>query len=216
MPDLIVRPYQPADRAAVHRIAGDTGFFGEPVEALLDDRRIFSDYFYAYYTDVEPEHAWIACADGEVVGFLAGCVDTKRQQLWLSFSAGRTIRHILRGRYRLGRRTYRYLAAYLLCALRGGAPQADLELYPAHLHLNLDAGWRGLGLGRRLLEAYLVQLRALGVAGVHLETTNRNVVACRLYEKIGFRLLGTHTTRLWAHLVREPVEDRCYGLLVSS
>lgn len=34
MPELTVRPYMPADRAAVLRIAADTAFF-EPAEAFL-------------------------------------------------------------------------------------------------------------------------------------------------------------------------------------
>ena len=59
MPELIVRPYRQGDRDAVHRIAADTAFFGEPVEAFLDDRRLFCDAFCSYYTDLEPELASI-------------------------------------------------------------------------------------------------------------------------------------------------------------
>ena len=35
----------------------------------MEDRNVFLDAFYAYYTDLEPEHAWVACADAAVVGF---------------------------------------------------------------------------------------------------------------------------------------------------
>lgn len=77
MPDQVIRTYQPADRQAVFRIGADTAFFGAPIEAYMEDRDAFLDAFYAYYTDLEPEHTWVACADGEVVGFLAGCVDTR-------------------------------------------------------------------------------------------------------------------------------------------
>ena len=79
MPELVIRPYQPADRETLFSIAAGTGYFGEPVEAFLEDRALFTGSFYAYYTDLEPEHAWVACADGIVVGYLAGCADTRSQ-----------------------------------------------------------------------------------------------------------------------------------------
>jgi ribosomal protein S18 acetylase RimI-like enzyme len=215
MAALDIRPYAAADRQAVHRIAADTAFFGEPAEAFLDDRRVFTDAFYAYYTDQEPEHAWIACADGEVAGFLMGCVDTRsRERFWrrdILWAAGRAAV----GHYRLGRRTWRFATAFGLAMLRRGEPPVDLSLYPAHLHINLDARYRGLGLGRRLIEAYLDQLCSLGVSGVHLNTTNLNEAACRLYEKVGFRLLAARPTRIWAGFTDQPVESRCYGLQLS-
>jgi ribosomal protein S18 acetylase RimI-like enzyme len=210
---LGVRPYNPADRAAVHRIAADTAFFGQSVEKTMDDRNLFCDAFYAYYTDVEPEHGWIATAGQEVVGFLMGCVETAgRGRRWLRHVLPRLVRRTLRGQYHIGKRTRTYLAALARAVLRGELPHVDLERYPAHLHINVDAAWRGRGLGRSLMEAYLGQLRQLRVPGVHLETTSMNQVACQLYEKVGFELLEARPTRIWAHLVDQAVELRCYGM----
>ena len=47
-----IRPYQPADRAAVFQLCGDTTHFGEPIEQFFDARELFLDTFAAYYTDV--------------------------------------------------------------------------------------------------------------------------------------------------------------------
>jgi hypothetical protein len=80
MESLDVRPYQQEDRETVLQIAADTAFFGEPVEHYMDDRRLFCDAFYGYYTDVEPEHGWVATANGVVAGFLMGCWDTKGRE----------------------------------------------------------------------------------------------------------------------------------------
>ncbi len=211
--ELTIRPYQQGDRQRVLDIAADTAFFGEPVEAFLDDRRLFWDAFYCYYTDFEPEHAWVACADEQVVGFLMGCLDTKRQRRRLFEEIyPRTVINLLRGAYRLSNRTWQYIYRIGLAALRGEFPRVDLNAYPAHLHLNLEREWRGYGLGRRLLEAYLSYLRKRKVPGVHLDTTSLNEIACHLYQKIGFRLLRSKPTLLWAGLVHHPVENRCYGL----
>ena len=73
----VVRLYQPQDRSAVLEIAADTGFFGAPVEAFLDDRRLMQDIFVAYYVDREPEHLWVADLDGTTVGYICGSVGGK-------------------------------------------------------------------------------------------------------------------------------------------
>jgi len=213
MPELLIRPYLPADRNALFRIAGDTGFFGEPIEAIIEDRTIFLDAFYAYYTDLEPDHAWVACADGEVVGFLVGCVDTQGQpRRWLHSILPGLLSKLLRGRYRLGRLTFGYIFGSLENKLFSGALRTNLNSFPAHLHINLDAAWRRHGLGGRLMEAYLRQLRSLGVRGVHLHTTSLNETACRMYEKIGFRLEDARSDRFWTRRFKRPVDSRCYGL----
>jgi len=216
MPDMTIRPYAPADRSIVHRIAADTAFFGDPVEIFLDDRRVFCDAFATYYTDLEPEHAWVACVEGEVVGFLLGCVDTSQQRSWFRKALPGMIGRALKGVYRVGKRSLNYTARIVQAVLRGEFTHVDLASYPAHLHINLDACSRGLGLGGRLIEAYLCQLRQLGIPGVHLETTSQNQAACHLYRKAGFELLNAHHTRLWKRYVPVPVENRCYGLKLGS
>ena len=211
--DLSIRLYRKQDREDIYHIAADTAFFGEPVEAFLDDRRLFCDAFYCYYTDYEPEHIWVACAEAQVVGFLAGCLDTKaRNRLWISRLLPWLVWRTVRGTYRLGPRTRRYARWLLSEAWHGNVPHPDLRAFPAHLHVNIAEAWRGHGLGRRLLIAYLSDLRRSSVPGVHLETTSRNVAACRLYEALGFHLLDERPSSLWTRLVNEPVANRCYGL----
>jgi ribosomal protein S18 acetylase RimI-like enzyme len=213
MPDFAVRPFIPADRQAVFRIGGDTAFFGAPIEAYMEDRNAFLDAFYAYYTDLEPEHAWVASANGEVVGFLTGCVDTRvHDRKILRVIIPRVTASLLRGRYHFGKRSFRYFRGLLSGLLRGEFPRVDLAIYPAHLHINIDAAWRGYKLGQSLMDAYLGQLRELGIPGVYLDTTSLNEIACRLYEKMGFRLLDARPDRFWAKWFGHPVDNRCYGL----
>jgi ribosomal protein S18 acetylase RimI-like enzyme len=213
MPDLVIRPYQPVDRQAVLRIGADTAFFGAPIEAYMEDRNAFLDAFYVYYTDLEPEHTWVACADGEVVGFLTGCVDTRIHN-WklLRVIIPRLTGNLLRGKYHFGKRSVHYFGGLLGGLLRREFTRVDLETYPAHLHINVESAWRGYKLGQRLMEAYLGQLLELGITGVYLDTTSLNEVACRLYEKMGFHLLDARPDRFWAKWFGYPVENRCYGL----
>ncbi|MBL7199490.1 MAG: GNAT family N-acetyltransferase [Anaerolineae bacterium] len=211
-----VRRYEPDDRADLHRIAAETAFFGRPVEAFLDDRRLYCDAFYAYYTDLEGEYGWVACVEGQVVGFLVGCANSKRQmRRWLCRVLPGVAWRALRGRYRLGRKTWAFTARVALSTLRGEFASADLDRYPAHLHINVAAEYRGRGVGRRLMDAYLEQLRRGGVPGVHLHTTSLNEAACRLYEGAGFRVVDACPTGLWTHLVDRAVEYRCYALALA-
>jgi ribosomal protein S18 acetylase RimI-like enzyme len=208
-----IRPFQQADAEAVLRIGADTAFFGEPVEAYLDDRRLFCDAFYHYYTKYEAEYGWVADVEDQVVGFLMGCVDTRAQhRRWLRLIFPKLTISSLTGRYHLRARTWRYAFSLLRGALEDEYPSVDLEVYPAHLHINMEASWRGRGLGRKLIEAYLVQLHRLNIPGVHLMTTSENNTACILYEHIGFKLLSARKTRSWAKLIPHPIENRCYGL----
>ena len=213
MSDLIIRPYEPADREAVFRIGADTAFFGNPIEAYMEDRNVFLDAFYAYYTDIEPEHAWVACADGEGIGFLTGCIDSRSHgRKYSRFILPRLLGNLLRGKYRFGKRSFGYFWGLLGSVLRSEFTHADWNIYPAHLHINLDSAWRVHKLGLRLMDAYLNQLRSLGVGGVYLDTTSLNEAACRLYEKVGFHLLEARPNRFWTHWFKKPVENRCYGL----
>jgi GNAT superfamily N-acetyltransferase len=217
MPELIVRPYQLMDRESVFRIGADTAFFGAPIEAYMEDRNVFLDAFYAYYTDFEPEHAWVACAGADVIGFLTGCIDSRSHgRKYRRFILPVLIGKLLRGKYRFGKRSFGYITGMLGGVLRGELTHADLDLYPAYLHINVDSAWRGHGLGQRLMEAYLRQLSELNVKGVFLDTTSLNEAACRLYEKMGFSLLEARPDWFWANWFGHPVENRCYGLKLSS
>ncbi len=68
-------------------------------------------------------------------------------------------------------------------------PQALADEYPAHLHIDLQERARGTGLGRRLLERLLGDLRARGVPGVHLGVDDTNTNAIGFYGHLGFREL---------------------------
>lgn len=212
-PEWVIRPYCPDDRRALFQIAGDTAFFGNPIEAYMEDRRLFLDAFYGYYTDYEPEQAWVAVADDHVIGFLVGSIDPKKHRRTMAFEVIPTvIKRLGRGEYQVGPKTRRYLREVALAFVRGEIPGADESLYPSHLHVNVDAHWRGHGIGKGLLVTYLDHLRRLGVPGVHLQTTSLNRVACYLYESLGFSLLRARKTRMWQWIIKEDVENRCYGL----
>ena len=61
--------------------------------------------------------------------------------------------------------------------------------YPAHLHIDLLPSAQGQGWGRALMDRFLAQLRAAGVAGVHLGVATVNLRAVAFYARLGFCVL---------------------------
>jgi ribosomal protein S18 acetylase RimI-like enzyme len=214
-----VRPYERRDRAAVWQLAADTAFFGDPVEAFLDDRAAFCEAFIAYYTDHEPEHLWVAETNGDVVGYVSGGTDSRRTCAMAARILPRAVGCLLIGQVQVGCKTLRFCRRGLLAWLRRELPDVSRSShpwgtrFPAHLHLNVAAAMRGRGVGRALLHACLARFWVEGVSGVYLHTTDRNRAACHLYERTGFRLLGARATTLWHGLVDGPVENRVYGIV---
>jgi len=215
MADITIRHYRVPDQAAVLEIAADTAYFGEPVEAFLEDRKLYGDAFARYYTEYEARYAWVAENSAGVTGFLLGCVDTARQaKQWRRYILSKVLVNAISGRYKLGRLTTSFALGMLLGAITGEEAKVDLAIYPAHMQIDIRQGYRGMGVGRRLIESYLEQLRGMRVAGVHLGTTSHNEAACHLYEKVGFQILDNRPNRFWSKKLGLAVDNRSYGIML--
>lgn len=157
----------------VRELCCDTGDNGDPVAP--GRREFFSRVWIEPYEKLLPEWTYVAEDDGVVVGYLTGCPDTakftkaKRWRSTLPLLAA-----IALGRYRgtsdagafLRRATSRVPS--LEERVSGELKQVVESDYPAHLHMNVAARHRGSGIGRRLIERYVGDLRAAAVPGVHL------------------------------------------------
>jgi len=101
--DVVVRPYASGDRRQVRRICYETGYMGDPADWLYRDTESWTDMFCGYYTDREPESAFVVEIDGIVSGYLLGAIDASaawnpaavaglRSQSSVRLSAPRTCR----------------------------------------------------------------------------------------------------------------------------
>lgn len=184
MPTPTIRPYQPADRAAVADICIRTGEAGGDARGLYPDPQILPDIFVLPYVELEPQHA-LVLADGDTaVGYAVATVDTptfvKRfAQEWLPTVAAR---------YPLpaGPATSRqeFMAELLHNPERMLLPEA--ADYPAHLHIDLLPAYQGAGHGRALLAALFAVLRADGAQRLHLTMVAANTGARAFYDRLGF------------------------------
>lgn len=203
-----------ADSTAIHWISADTAHFGDPVELILDDRRLFTDIFVRPYTFHFPHTCWVAEHDGQVVGYLTGCLDTAQLERLFRQSVLRAGRRALLEHYHLGWRTLRAGIGYLREVV-AHPPSADLHHYPAHLHINLAAPYRGQGIGRRLMQTFLDYCRAEDVPGVHLNTSDQNTAALHLYSHLGFEMLHRYCSPYKSTVSRRPVDTLIMGLRLA-
>jgi GNAT superfamily N-acetyltransferase len=185
---LHIRPYEPRDRAAVRKICADTADAGQPVERFFPDREVIADLLTNYYTEFEPQSAFVADNGSGAVGYLMGCLDTKRftrVEVW-RIAPLVLVKALVRGTlwHPQAVRLFRANIGIWLTSGRRSGP--TLDEYPAHLHINLQDGFRGQRGGQRLVEAFFARARAAGVRGVHAGVSANNPRACHFFEGLGF------------------------------
>lgn len=211
--NVVIRPYRQSDRRAVRTIACDTAARGEPVEHFFHDREVFADLITRYYTDWESHALWIAEHEGQVVGYLTGCLDGRRYHRLMAWNIlpATVIRGLWRGAL-LHPGTWRLFKAALTTWRRGGLRRTHLlDEYPAHLHVNVQRGFRGQRVGERLVRQFLQQAALAGQGGVHIAVRGDNAAACRFFERHGFTERTRHPVVFPSGTVFERRETVVYG-----
>jgi GNAT superfamily N-acetyltransferase len=179
--ELRVRPIESRDREAVARICRLTGRGGDDATGDHLDDEVLADVYATPYV-VHPSGFGVVAVDDsdEVQGYLLGTTDTVAfsrwfvAEWWPSVSSGRVAR----------------TPADESLLTAGADPErmivSCVDEFPAHLHIDLLEPARGGGMGRRLVEAAVDQLRSRGVPGVHLVVSASNDRAIRFYRRTGF------------------------------
>jgi hypothetical protein len=182
-----IRDYRPGDRAAVRRIFFDTALLGDSIEPQYSDFESYADMFTSYYTDAEPENAFVAEIDGKVVGYVLGCLDSRKAYNPLLIGLAHGIRRGLCFRPGTARFYFRALWDMVVDIPSPGRPDFDFNRFPSHAHCNIAAGSRGGGLGEELVYHLFDRLRTKGSPGLHGEgftntlagkTTSRHGYTC--------------------------------------
>jgi ribosomal protein S18 acetylase RimI-like enzyme len=183
---ITVRPYQPEDRPAIRRICYLTGFMGGPVGWYWRDFESFANIWTSYYTGREPESTFVVLHAGRLVGYLLGCVDTRRAPSDMDAFLSQMIRRFLL--FRPG--TAGFFWRCLFDLLRGNPiPENELDLtrFPSHLHIDLLPEARRMGAGSALMHSWFDKLATVGSPGCHLGTLAENAKAIAFFERMGFR-----------------------------
>jgi ribosomal protein S18 acetylase RimI-like enzyme len=201
--NFVIRNYSPADRETVRRLCCDTGFLGNPIDPVFEDRRLFADFLTAYYTDWEPESAFVIEVDGEVKGYLLGSRQPFRQQVY-SFYQNAVLFLKTLGRY------WRYNAASRRfvhwIVLNGWREVPAAPRRTAHFHINLLPEARNVPTTRALMDAYLAYLAQHGEKRVYGQmVTFESRRGAKMFERYGFRVLNRSEISKYRRYHPEPV-----------
>jgi len=207
-----IRPYRRADRQAVRDICVATSWMGQYRPELIGDDWLWAEYWTRYFTDVEPRHSWVveqACQAGRgaVVGYLTGTTDQHRAAGYALRLLPGIVAHVIRRR-RMRSARFRAAAGSMVRSLLAGEmalPPGLAARFPATWHFNLLAEGRGRGLGRRLFETFLQDMRSAGAGGVHAQSLSINAPVSRFCRAAGFRLVTSTPLHAFAHACPEPI-----------
>ncbi|MBI5209580.1 MAG: GNAT family N-acetyltransferase [Elusimicrobia bacterium] len=185
------KPGGAQDWEAIRGICCRTASSGQ---GIPEERRgFFAEYWVGPYERWAPDWTHTARHDGKVIGYLTGCPATapfvlrrhflhRWPLLWKSlgvFKESPDARAFRRKFLGLEADPARRLALKFLGAV--------LTIYPAHLHVNVDPAFHGKGVGRRLMDLFILRLREERVPGVHLVCGDG---PRGFYESLGFRELA--------------------------
>jgi len=132
--------------------------------------------------------AWVAQADGDVVGFAAGVMDRRRfthgfvRRCWPALAAcvaGRALTHPA---------VAWEMASRVPRLFRGGRAAGEPIEAATLLSIGVLPAHRGRGVGRQVMAACVEGLREMGARRVLLETDAQNAAANAFYVRCGFRL----------------------------
>ena len=214
--DILIRKYQPADKAAVRRISCHTALLGKPAAIFLDADNLLADALTLYFTNYEPESSFVAVKDNHVVGYITGAKNVAiMNKIFQTRIMPRILKEATRSFIFLKAKNLRFLFYSSISFLQGEffMPKFSKD-YPATFHTNIDAGYRGLGIGKMLIDCYLDFLQQNKIAGVHCSTVSNQ--ARRFFARQGFRILFQKKRSYWDSYTGKKLVFSIMGKILPS
>jgi hypothetical protein len=185
---LVIRSYRSSDRAAVRDLCCRTGFLGEPIDPVYQDRELFADFLTTYYTDHEPESSFVLEMGGEICGYLLGSRRPLFNQLY-SFQQNLVLGFRAMLRFRRYNEHSRRFIRWVLSQGWREVPAAPRRT--PHFHINLLPDARKMSSTRALMSAYLSYLYRCGERQVFGQiVTFESRRGEKMFERYGFRVMN--------------------------
>jgi hypothetical protein len=185
---FVIRSYRSSDRDAVRRLCCQTGFLGEPIDPVYEDRELFADFLSTYYTDHEPESSFVIELEGQLYGYLLGSRRPLFNQLY-SFQQNLVLGFRALLRYRRYNKRSRSFIRWVLSQGWREVPAAPRRV--PHFHINLLPEARKMSTTRVLMSAYLSYLYRCGEKRVYGQiVTFASRRGEKMFERYGFKVLN--------------------------
>ncbi len=195
---IAIKNCLPDDAPKVRALCAETGFLGEPIDSLFEDRKWFADLNTRYYLKYEPDSCFVAEADGELIGYVLGC--RKPTQYALVFYFLIAIPLFLKALLKCLTRQYSSRSRRFLWRLiaRGSRERPKRPRGCGHLHINIKDGYRHYGIGRSLFEALFHHFLKRGITKAYGELTFvERRQSMDLYMRDGLLIYDKKPTSIW-------------------
>ena len=173
------------DLPGAYRVCLLTGDAGADATGRYRNPDLLGHIYVGPYIVGEPDLALIAADEDGVTGYCLAARDTRAFADW----AERSWWPPLRAEF--PPRSDGSEDAGLIGLIHAPPIVGDdiLTAYPAQLHIDLVERARGTGVGRRLVERQVGQLKAAGATACHLVVAASNTNAIGFYEHLGWQVL---------------------------
>lgn len=164
---FIIRPYQPADKDAIRALCCETGFFGQPIDIIFQDRKWFADLNTGYYLRCEPELCFVAEANKQLIGYVLGCGrPLKYTFLFYTLIAPPLFfKALIKSLFRIYDKKSRDYIMKLI--LKGSRERPKKPSRAAHFHINIRQGFRKKGVGKALVRSLFKDFLKRGINNVY-------------------------------------------------
>lgn len=190
-PHPLIRRFQPADRHGIAEVCLRTAAGGGDATGVYSDDTLMPEVFALPYVEYAPELTFVVSDGHRVLGYVLGVADTAAFVEWWrrEWAPEFRTRHPAPGPPR-GREPGFSEEALIQAGVDPDRMLiAELDDYPAHLHIDLLPELQGQGFGRKLIDVFRAALASRGVPAVHLGMDAANTSARAFYDRLGFHEL---------------------------
>ena len=186
----MIRPYEQADLARLREICVLTGASGGDATGLYSSDDLLPDLFLEPYVTFAPGWAWVVELEHLIQGYLVAVSDTRAFTSWWAD----TWTPWFATMHPHPEQPYSDEERLVMRGYHPGEIEiAEIDDYPAHLHVDLLPAAQGQGWGKNLVGRLRSELADVGVPRVYASLDAGNVAAPGFYERIGFTELPSST-----------------------
>jgi len=188
-----------SDINAIAKLAYDTGFFGDSLNATPISYDLWKAIYVDPYFTAKKTFGYVAKRGNEILGYIIGGENIHINKYYNS----NKIRLIFKAMVGKNIIANIYLLYHLAVT---PIKKADDYKYPVHFHMAVRKDSRGNGCGSRLLINFVELARDMGYPGIQIGVAEESIVAINMYRKHMFKEYAKWKTKMWSLILHKEVE----------
>ena len=209
--EFLIRRFRPdgEDERQMRDLVFDNAFLGKPFDEIFPNKEWFSDVVLSPYIKHQPENIHVAThkASGRLIGYLTGSMGgrkfeqaqyswVRRQVIFLAVSLSMP--------WSFFESSSRVFATHVI--FKGESERPSHPESGVHWHFQVDKGFRGQGVGRRLLRRFTEDAVAAGFDRIWAEVMAYPEKPPEYFEARGWSIYDARPTLIFGDHVDFPVQ----------